>query len=53
MAVGGINQIILSSMVDLVSLDPVNHPVPECLKDRNNFYNVVAHGSGGFLEEGK
>ncbi len=52
MVVGGYNQNTLN-IVELISLDPVNHPVPDCLKQLGNF-PVGMHSAGGAaLKDGK
>ncbi len=38
--------------VELISLDPVNHPVPECLKQLGNFPTSMSSGGGQALKDG-
>ena len=52
MVVGGYTGFGNVDTVDLISLDPVNHPVSECLKDRNPFYTTLYAGAGATLNEG-
>ena len=41
-----------TDIVDLVSLDPVNHPVPSCLRTRNPYYTDIEEASGAALTRG-
>ncbi len=36
--------------VELVSLDPDNHPIPECLKSLGPFPVINSHASGAELQ---
>ena len=38
---------------ELVSLDPANHPVPECLRNLTQFYLPVRQGTGGLVYGGR
>ena len=52
LVVGGQGADGVTGTVDLVSLDPLNHPVPECLRNRNPFHDTVQEASGASLTEG-
>ena len=39
--------------VELISLDPENHPVPECLRVRNRFRDDQRDPPGAALVDGK
>ncbi len=38
--------------VDLVSLDPINHPVPECLRTLRNHIGDYGQAAGAMLKKG-
>ena len=48
MSVGGYNGDYVDT-VDLISLNPVNYPVPQCLRTRNPFVRTVGSASGAAL----
>ena len=50
MVVGGFNGTTDSKLVEVISLDPANHPVPECLKRLNDF-PVTVYGAAGTMPE--
>jgi hypothetical protein len=41
-----------STGVELISLDPKNNPVPDRLKNLNQFPTGICHGGGGMLTQG-
>ena len=53
MVVGGLVGDSFLSTVELVSLDPTGHPVPDCLKRRNNFPVLIGGASGASLTNGE
>ena len=42
-----------TTAVEVISLDPVHHPVPACLKKRAPLPAKIVSGSGGLLPGGK
>ncbi len=52
MVVGGYDSRGRIDDVDLVSLDPVNHPVPECLKQLGSYPTDMYSGGGAALSDG-
>ncbi len=52
MVVGGFSRAGRLSTVELVSLDPVGHPVPDCLRSRNDFPVVILGANGASLTMG-
>ncbi len=53
MVVGGENGGGYLSTVEVVSLDPEFHPVPDCIKNRNDFPYPIYGASGASLKDGK
>ena len=53
MVVGGLGDPGAVRTVDLISLDPVNHPVPDCLKKLGDFPERMYGGGGAALKDGK
>ncbi len=53
MVVGGVADGGELDDVELISLDPVNHPVPDCLKQLGNFPTPIIWGGGAALQNGK
>ncbi len=52
MVVGGYGDNDWIDDVELISLDPVNHPVPECLRRLRNFPAAISAGGGAALKDG-
>ncbi len=53
MVVGGFNGGGRLDTVELISLDPVNHPVPDCLKQLGNYPEDMFFAGGAALENGR
>ncbi len=52
MVVGGFGSLGPSRTVELMSLDPANHPVPDCLASLNDFPETVHSAAGASLDRG-
>ncbi len=50
MAVAGLGRSRDMDTVELISLDPENHPVPDCLKDLANYPLRVRGAAGAELQ---
>ncbi len=54
MVVGGLNDFNSQvNAVELVSLDPINHPVPDCLRNLGRYPVPVEGAAGATLHHGE
>ncbi len=51
MVVGGFDGTAKLDTVELISLDPVNHPVPDCQKHLGNFPVKLRSAGGAALQD--
>ena len=51
MVVGGNNGVNLNN-IELISLDPANHPVPDCLKQPAGYPRAMFKAGGAALQDG-
>ena len=52
MVIGGYSTGGIKDSVEIVSLDAIKHPVPECFRKRSNFPRSMQRGAGFATDNG-